>query len=299
MEPLSISASLALPVVGHNATHNLFCTLYPPQLGAAKGTFLILHGMQEHSGRYIKLAHYLVAQGYAVLTYDHLGHGRSVHTGAELGFFQLQFPKEQLIQDAQWMADYLQQKYPKIPHYILGHSMGSFITRCLLQNTGHTFSGAVIVGTGAKPFGLELLLGLTSLLNKLAPYRRSSLLNAAFRSRNNMRFRKEVDYDGSNWLSLNKENRKAFNQDPLCGGQFTNNGFYTLFSLMYQATRKDWWQGIPKNLPMLFISGEDDPIGDFGKGVKNTAAQLIAHGFENIRVKLKPYKRHEVLLDTD
>ncbi len=127
-----------------------FYELFEPINEPPKATLLILHGMQEHSGRYKDFAENLANNGFAVLLYDHLGHGKTAENREELGYFQKENPKQQLIDDAATMAAFLENNYPNISHFLLGHSMGSFIARCLLQNQEADFKGAVIVGTGGK-----------------------------------------------------------------------------------------------------------------------------------------------------
>lgn len=275
--------------------HKLFYRIYEPVNQKIFATIVIVHGMQEHSGRYHELANHFADRGFTVLTYDQLGHGKTAINRTELGYFQQIKPVEQLIQDAITMSTVLQQRYPDQPHFILGHSMGSFVTRCVLQQDGERFKGAIIVGTGARQKGSMLFRILLGLLNSIAPKKRSKLINQLFDKQNNARFKDEVNQNNSNWLSVNKANRIAFIEDPLCGGLFTNNGFYTVLSLSLWATDRQRTKHIPKNLPLLFISGQDDPIGDFGAGVEQTVAQLRQQGQQDIRIKLYKGMRHEIL----
>ncbi|WP_343687861.1 alpha/beta fold hydrolase [Chryseobacterium gleum] len=271
---------------------HLFYTLFSPE--TAKATLLIVHGMQEHSGRYAEIAEYFVAHGIAVLTYDHLGHGNSVKEKKDIGFFQLEKPDERLVADAEMMADYFAEQYPDVPHFILGHSMGSFITRCLLQKASSKFSGAIITGTGGPLPGIDILRGYLSLATAIAP-RHRTFLNSVFTSVNNKHFKKDKDFSDTSWLSVNPENRKKFEQDDLCGIPFTHNAFYTLFTIYKKATSRNWASSIPKSFPFLFVSGQNDPIGDFGKGVIHTVNNLKADGFQNVDVKIYPEMRHEIL----
>ncbi|WP_312298124.1 alpha/beta fold hydrolase [Chryseobacterium sp.] len=275
-----------------NNDSKLFYTLFSPE--TAKATLLIVHGMQEHSGRYSEIAEYFANHGIAVLTYDHLGHGKSVKNKDEIGFFQLKKPDERLVSDAEMMADYLTEQYPGIPHFILGHSMGSFVTRCLLQKASSKFSGAIITGTGGPLAGIDVLRGYLSLATAIAP-RHRTFLNSVFTSVNNKHFKKDKDFSDTSWLSVNPENRKAFEQDELCGIPFTHNAFYTLFSIYKKATSRDWAASISPSFPLLFVSGQNDPIGDFGKGVEHTVNNLETDGFRNVEVKLYPEMRHEIL----
>ncbi|WP_142724688.1 alpha/beta fold hydrolase [Chryseobacterium sp. ON_d1] len=275
-----------------NSQSQLFYTLFSPE--TAKVTLLIVHGMQEHSGRYAEIAEYFAAHGIAVLTYDHLGHGKSVKEKKDIGFFQLEKPDERLVADTEMMADHLAEQYPDVPRFILGHSMGSFITRCLLQKASKKFSGAIITGTGGPLPGIDILRGYLSLATAIAP-RHRTFLNSVFTSVNNKHFKKDKDFSDTSWLSVNPENRKKFEEDELCGIPFTHNAFYTLFTIYKKATSRNWTSSIPKSFPFLLVSGQNDPIGDFGKGVIHTANNLKADGFQHVDVKIYPEMRHEIL----
>ncbi|TVT39266.1 lysophospholipase [Hymenobacter setariae] len=277
---------------GHFA--GLYYTLFEPNQ-PAKATLLLLHGMAEHHRRYAEFAEYLTAQGIAVLAYDQLGHGRTAQTDAERGFFQLTSPVERLIRDAEQMATYLAELFPGMPHFILGHSMGSFVARCLLQQAGNSFQGAILMGTAAPTPGASLGLALLGVLNKLVPRHRTKLLNNFFGWVNNRRFKEPAPNDSLKWLSANQQNQLAYLHDPLCGMPFTNNGFFTLLSLMKQATDGPWTRGIPTALPLLLVSGADDPVGQFGRGVRRVAQQLQQAGFQRVRQVLYPGMRHEIL----
>ncbi|KAB1228673.1 alpha/beta fold hydrolase [Chryseobacterium viscerum] len=275
-----------------NSESQLYYTLFSPE--TAKATLLMVHGMQEHSGRYAEIAEYFAAHGITVLTYDHLGHGKSVKEKKDIGFFQLEKPDERLVADAEMMADHLAEQYPEVPHFILGHSMGSFITRCLLQKASSKFAGAIITGTGGPLPGIDLLRAYLSLTNAIAP-RHRTFLNSVFTSVNNKHFKKDKDFSDTSWLSVNPKNRKAFEQDEWCGIPFTHNAFYTLFTIYKRATARKWASSISKSFPFLFVSGQNDPIGDFGKGVMHTVDNLKADGFQNVEVKIYPEMRHEIL----
>ncbi|MGE8556746.1 MAG: alpha/beta fold hydrolase [Chryseobacterium jejuense] len=275
-----------------NSESLLFYNLFAPE--TAKATLLIVHGMQEHSGRYAEIAEYFANHGVAVITYDHLGHGKSVKDKDEIGFFQLDQPDERLIADAEMMADHLAEEYPDIPHFIMGHSMGSFITRCLLQRASSKFAGAIITGTGGPLAGIDVLRGYLSLANRIAPHHRT-FLNSVFTKVNNKKFKKDKDFGDTSWLSINPKNRRAFEQDKLCGIPFTHNAFYTLFTVYKRATVRNWAVSISPSFPFLFVSGQNDPIGDFSKGVMLTVKNLKADGFQDVETKIYPEMRHEIL----
>jgi len=272
----------------------LFHTVFTPDAVPVKATLLIVHGMQEHSGRYAAIAEYFAGHGLAVLTYDHLGHGKSVKEKKDIGFFQENKPDERLINDAIMMSNHLMEQYPDVPHFILGHSMGSFITRCVLQRIGNQFAGAIITGTGGSLTGLSLLNAYFSFANTIAPHSKT-FFNSLFNTVNNSRFKKDTNFSDTSWLSLNPANRNAFSEDPLCGIPFTNNAFYTLFKIYKRATARNWADTIPKSLPLLLISGQNDPIGNFGKGVMETVSHLKDDHFQEVSVQLYPDMRHEIL----
>lgn len=270
-------------------------TLFEPGNYPPKASVLLLHGMAEHHQRYADFAQYLTQQGFAVLAYDQLGHGRTAQTPAELGFFQLTNPAERVIQDAEKMAGQVARRFPGVPHFVLGHSMGSFVVRCLLQQAGDQFEGAILVGTAAARRGAGFGRALLGVFNKIAPRHRPKLLTAIFGWLNNRQFDGSGPTDATRWLSVDQPNRVAFRQDPLCGVPFTNNGFYTLLSLMVRATQAQWAARIPRTLPVLLVSGEDDPVGEFGQGVCRVAQQLQQAGFQAVNVVLYPGMRHEIL----
>ncbi|WP_312333736.1 alpha/beta fold hydrolase [Sphingobacterium sp.] len=283
------------PINTEKSKHKIFYSLYEPTENPVLATILIVHGMQEHSGRYQELANYLTTQQFAVLTYDQLGHGKTASHPDLLGYFQKEKAKEQLVDDAIAMSNFLREAYPQAQQFILGHSMGSFVTRCVLQKIGGQFKGAIIVGTGQRQKGSSAFHILLAFLNTVTPKKRSKLINRIFDRRNNARFKSEPNQSNSNWLSVNKTNRIAFLEDPLCGGLFTNNGFHTVLDLSLQATDPTATGHIPKTLPIAFISGQDDPIGDFGIGVEKSADQLRSQGQEDVTVRLYPGMRHEIL----
>jgi alpha-beta hydrolase superfamily lysophospholipase len=273
----------------------IFYTLFEPEEKPAKATILILHGMQEHSARYTKFASFLAESGYVVLTYDHAGHGKTAASKSHHGYFHSNNGAKRVVDDAEKMAALLEQEFPNIPHFVLGHSMGSFITRCLLQQAHDRFEGAIIVGTGAKQAIASVARFVFSIMNSLAPKNRSKRLNQFFNNLNNKRFKGTPDASETSWLSVDKENQLAFVKDELCGIPFTNNGFHTLLTLNVNATKSDWANKISQKLPFLFVSGAEDPIGDFGKGVTKTVAHLKKEGFSDTSLLLYPKMRHEIL----
>lgn len=272
--------------------HRLHHTLFPPA-ALPRATLLIIHGMGEHSGRYHDLARYLAAHGYAVLTYDQLGHGRTARHAGELGHFDEADASSLLVGDARQMAEWLAAQYPHQPHFILGHSMGSFVTRCLLQEIGSHFAGAVLMGSAGPAPNLRTTLPILKRLALRYPARRAAKTQALFNLMSNLRFLREADPLA--WLSVNPDNRLRFRNDPLCGQIFTRNGFYTLLKLADRAVNHNWYRLLPRPLPMLWISGGQDPVGQFGVAISQTVFTLKTQGFTRVSSLLYPDWRHDIL----
>ena len=274
--------------------HIYYQTVAPP-----RAALLIVHGMAEHQGRYAEFAQVLADQGIAVLTFDHLGHGKPAQASNTLGFMGNPQPAELMIGHVMQHADRLAAAYPDMPQFILGHSMGSFLTRCLLGRFGQCFDGAILVGTSTHNPLASLFLPMTKTANRLAPRSRNRVFEKILNSVNNVPFRHEPNLEGFNWLNSSPERIKEYLADPLCGFPFTNNGYYALMALMEEGTGEHWAKNIAKTLPMLFISGQDDPIGQMGKSIPKIVQNLNEQGFLHIAAKQYPGMRHEVLLEDD
>ncbi|PNK61659.1 alpha/beta hydrolase [Psychrobacter sp. FDAARGOS_221] len=278
--------------------HTLNHTLFEPKQ-PAKATLLILHGMTEHSGRYAKFAQFLAEHGIAVLTYDHLGHGRSIRNADELGYFAKKHPMQTLLKDVIIMADILKQQYPDVPHFILGHSMGSFIARTVLQVHSSEFDGAILMGSSDYNPLVKLGIPLAKTLNRLQPKRPNATFTAVVNKLFNSRLKNNRIKSDRAWLCANPEAIKEYENDPLCGFDFTNNGYLTLFQLMQAGLDKGWADTIDPSFPMLFISGEDDPVGDMGKGIRKLTIRMQKQGFKQVEQLLYPLMRHEPLHEKD
>ncbi|WP_254527693.1 MULTISPECIES: alpha/beta fold hydrolase [unclassified Sphingobacterium] len=276
-------------------TLDVFYNSYLPSSDKIFGSIIVLHGMQEHSGRYDEFATFLSKNGFAVLTYDHPGHGQTAKDKEELGFFHESKPGEFLIQVAIGMSKFLNSQYKDQPHFIIGHSLGSFISRNVIQEIGEEFRGAVLIGSGHAMKGSSLGTKFLGVLNRVAPNSRSSFMNDKFAQINNRKFKDEPNHEDLNWLSLNLENRDNYLTDEYCGIDFTDNAFYGAAQVTLWGSGNGWVKKIPKELSVLFLSGEDDPIGDFGKGVKKSAEELVEHGSKDVKYQLYPKMRHELL----
>ncbi|WP_372844101.1 lysophospholipase [Psychrobacter sp.] len=288
-------------ITSSDNTHYLHHTFFEPSKSetAISATLLIVHGMAEHSGRYADFAQFLADQGIAVATYDQLGHGKTVKSAKDLGFFGEEHPVQTLLKDVIIMADSLKARHPNVPHFIMGHSMGSFIVRNVLKHHARNFTGAILMGTAdANPL-TKVLLPVNKLLTKAAPKKPNSLFANVMSKVLNSKLNNRISSSKFAWLSEDPAAVEAYEADPLTGFDFTNNGFMTLFTLMDAGLRKNWAMTIAKDFPMLLISGENDPIGDMGRGIRRIANRLDRQHFDHVSVQLYPHIRHEPLHEQD
>lgn len=284
-------------ITSSDTSHYLHHTFFAPTASATeiKATLLVVHGMSEHSGRYAAFAQFLADNGIAVATYDQLGHGKTVKSESELGFFGEEHPVQSLLKDVIVMADSLKAKHPEVPHFIMGHSMGSFIVRTVMKHHSQDFAGAILMGSADADPLTKVMLPINKLLAKVAPKRPNTVFAKAMNKIFNSKLDNRISSSDFAWLSENQASIDAYEADPLAGFNFTNNGYMTLFNLMESALNKNWANTIAKDFPMLFVSGKNDPVGNMGKGIDKVVNRLNEQGFTSVEVNLYPHMRHEPL----
>ena len=262
---------------------------------APRAILQISHGMVEYVERYEGFANFLNEHGILVAGNDHLGHGKSYTEEWQKGYFAKEKGDICALQDLHRMTLLLQKKYPDIPHFLFGHSMGSFFARRYLCMYPNEIDGAIICGTGWKP-SLILKGGLmvVKLLGLLRgdKYRSAFVTKLAFGSINKAF---EPVKTSKDWLSRNEIEVQKYIDDPKCGFLFTLNGYRVLFRSMLLAQDKNLLQNMDEDLPVLFISGEMDAVGDFGKGVKKAVNAFHQSGMEDVECILYPDCRHELV----
>ena len=283
---------------GDGKTRIFYNIWEPADARSAAAVVQISHGMCEYSARYAAYAEHLTARGFIVAGNDHIGHGESVSGENELGFIPGPDGASLLANDLHSMTLLLKEKYPGKPVILLGHSMGSFIARYYLSLYAEELAGAIIMGTAGPgaPTGLAEFLDGTVGAFKGEHHRTKFITGLAFGSYNK-RIPKEDGPFG--WLSVNGENRKKYEADPLCGFMFTVSGYRALFSLLGYVNSSEWAKTIPTDLPLLLVSGEEDPVGSYGAGVRKVASMLAGEGVKNLTVKLFKGDRHEILNEND
>lgn len=263
---------------------------FPEQ--AAIGVVQIAHGMSEYAGRYEQLAEFLTGHGFVVCGNDHLGHGGSVNSPEELGYFAKEKGWETAVKDMHSLTKLMKQSYPSLPYFLIGHSMGSFLARAYTTWYGRELTGAVYCGTaGPVKAGEMLLLAVDAAKRRHDDYYRSSTLNGiAFGSYNKRIDEPRTDFD---WISRDESVVDAYMADDLCGFTFTLNGFDNLGRLLWFVSQEKWFSTIRKDLPIMLIAGTADPVGAYGEGVKKVFNKLISYSAA-ARIRLYEGARHEL-----
>ena len=255
----------------------------------------ISHGVAEHIGRYDGFARYLNEQGLAVVGHDHLGHGGSLPEGGTPVYFGDGTPWETVVADIQLLHEQLRREFPGVPLCLVGHSMGSFLARSYLIRYPGTLRAAIIMGTGWQP--QAKLAGGRAVAEVVCaaqgPSSASKLVNdLAFGGYNKAFAPNRTGYD---WLSADSENVDRYIADPLCGADATVGLFrQMLHGIAFNQNPKNLTR-MDSSLPVLLISGDRDPVGDMGKGVRRTADAFRKAGLSDVTVKLYPGLRHEIL----
>ena len=279
--------------------HKIHAVKWIPDAQKPACILQVVHGMAEYIDRYDDFARFLADRGILVVGDDHLGHGRSVTPGEPYGYFCREDAPTVLVRDEHRLKKMMQEQYAGVPYIILGHSMGSFITRNYLLKYGAGIDGAIIMGTGMQPKPvLMCALALAAVQRMIfgADHVGKLIDKLAFGAYGKRIKSPKTSFD---WLSRNEDNVRKYVKDPLCGFTFTVNGFQTLFTLIYNLHDREKLSKMPKNLPVFFLSGADDPVGDYGGSVELVCRSFEEIGMENVQMKLYPKDRHEILNEVD
>ncbi len=264
-------------------------------VGPVKAVVQLAHGVAEYIDRYDAFARFLAGHGYAVVGNDHLGHGQSVSAATALGFFGAKKGWDLVLGDMKKLRDMLVEKFPEKPLFLLGHSMGSFLARSYVPLHPEDYDGLILSGSGQQPAFIcraGRLMAELEIRRHGPEYPSETLRKMAFGS-----YLDHIDEpEGPNdWLSRDKELVRRYSDDPLCGYTTSAALMRDMMDGLLRIQNKDYLASMPKLLPVLFISGEEDPVGAWGSGVKKAAAMFIGLGMRDVAVKLYPEGRHEML----
>jgi alpha-beta hydrolase superfamily lysophospholipase len=263
---------------------------------APLGIVQISHGMAEHKERYVPLMDFLAARGYACIVHDLRGHGESVKSRDDLGYFGAN-GAQALVEDLRQVSEYARGRWPNLKLFLLGHSMGSLIARAYLKKypdlDALILSGTPSYQPAVAPAGL-----LISSLGRLKGERyRSNFVDRLFFGNFNHRIKNPASPFA--WLNTDAASVEAYDRDPLCGFLFTLNGFAALRSLLIEAHSPRGWAKPKKNIPVMFVSGGEDPCM-ISREKLSEAVNLIRNvGYPHIKVKVYDGMRHEILNEPD
>ena len=280
---------------GKNTVHG---EIYTPTVGGIRGVVQIVHGMIDHIGRYRLVAEFFTSHGYAVAGNDHLGHGKTAASPDDFGYFADSDGVLSVLRDIHTMNKHLRATFPGVPVILLGHSMGSFLSRLYVERHPHSISAHIIHGTG----GPNPLVGVGKLLSKLitsfygARHRSELINNMAFGSYNK-RYPKEEGHNA--WLTRDLAKVADRDTNEFTSFKFTVSGYTDLFTFLACSNSKAWFKSYPKKMPTLVMSGDMDPVGDYGKGPAYVYKQLMINGASNVTLKMYEGARHELFNETN
>lgn len=255
----------------------------------------IIHGIAEYIGRYDEFMSFLADNGIIAVGTDHLGHGKSIESEEQTGFFAYDNGWDYVVRDEEVLRLAMHENYPELPIIVFGHSMGSFMARTLLIRYPDAFNAAIISGTGNQ--GAALVNGGLFMGNLVTGLRGAHhyskfLNNLAFGSYNKIYENPKTEYD---WLSRDEANVQKYIDDPLCGFIPSCSLFRDMMTGVKFITNKKNLTAMNKDMPVYFMSGNMDPVGECGKGVQKAYNNFLDAGMKDVSIKLYPGGRHEML----
>lgn len=272
--------------------------VYTPDSADVRAVLVIHHGMAEHQKRYHNFIEYLTSKGFAVYMHDMANHGKSNQNFDETGYFGDKDGYKNLVKDLKITFDKAKSQYPDKKIIVMGHSMGSFIVRCFTAWYADAgFDAAIYMGTGGSNPIAGMGKVISSLVAKVkgSKYKSKTLDKLTFGTYGN-KFEKRTAFD---WLTRDNAIVDEYIADKYCGFLFSAQGMNDLIHLNISANSSDWYSRVPKDIPILVVSGAMDPVGNYAKGIKEVYDGLISSGHIKAEIKLFPDGRHEILNETN
>lgn len=279
-----------LEVKSTDNIHTLKGKIFIPD-GEIKGVFHLVHGMTEYIDRYDHLFSFLADNGYVSFGYDHLGHGKTAENDNELGFIAHKDGWKYLVNDVVAFTKAVKKMYPNLPVILMGHSMGSFIARLVAENYKEEYDKFIFCGTsGPNPASLPGIMLVKIIKTIKGEKHKSNLIyNMAFGSYNK-KFNGDTPYE---WLTNDREVINKYKSDKYCTFRFTVSAMGDLMNLLSKSNRSTWFKAVDSNKPIYLIAGDNDPVGNYGKGVTLVYNKLIKNG-KKAEIKLYENCRHEI-----
>ena len=257
-----------------------------------RAVLLVAHGVCGRKERFTEFMTYLSERGIACVAHDHRGHGESILDEKDRGY-TYGGRSEALITDMEAVNAWARLQFPGIPVFLLGHSMGSMAARTYIRKHDGGISGLIVCGTPSYNPGAPIGHLMSRIANIFNNGRRRSVFLQEMISRNyNRKFRKEGD---KAWTCSVEAVRESVRQDPQCNFTMTADYSLTIMELMRSTYSSNGWKVSNKDMPILFLSGEDDPCMRGKKGFQKSVESMRKAGYKNIRYVTYPGMRHEVL----
>ncbi|WP_249028640.1 alpha/beta fold hydrolase [Tannockella kyphosi] len=251
------------------------------------------HGMCEYVERYEEFALDCCNKGIIFCGHDHLGHGNTGKYNNSFGYFSPKDGDQYVVEDLHIFTTIMKEKYPGIPCFLFGHSMGSFIARSYLSKYEKDIQGCIICGTAGKNPLSGIGCILCKALGMVKGGRNSSkLINNMALGAYNKGFKKET---GVEWLSRDEQICQKYIRDPYCTFSFSIHAYRDLFKLLTTVNEDSWYTSFAVEFPVFLVAGDKDPVGENGKGVREVYDHLIQTGHKNVELKLYQDARHELL----
>lgn len=272
----------------------LHTVLWLPE-GEVRAVLQLVHGVSEYILRYEPLAEFLAGHGFAVVGHDHLGHGLSVAEGKPRLYFGPRGSWDWVVADVRTLQESTRRKFPGVPYFILGHSMGSFLLRTYLARHPGTVDGAIIMGTGhmSAPVLAAAKLFAAWQIRRVGEQNPSpAVMKLSFGTYNRMFAPNRTPYD---WVTLSRATVDAYVTDPMCGENPSIGLFREMLDGMAFMGRPENIRNMDADLPVIFLSGAMDPVGGCGRGVEKAYRLFQKNGMKRVSMKLYPQLRHEIL----
>lgn len=260
-----------------------------------KGVILIVHGMKEHQGRYERFARFLNENGYVVLTSDMRGHGPDARM---LGHMEGKKPWEALVLDQVTLSDYLKTIYPNLKLYLFAHSMGTIISRNLIQKHSDFYEKVILSGVPA--YQKATFMGIF-MANLIGTFKGNTSVSKFLTNLTDGSFIKKIKNPKTSvdWLSYNEENVEYFLNNPYCDIPFSVSAYKALYHLVWGMHKTGRYYVMEPNKPILLLVGKDDPCPLGAKGLKHSANTLKKAGYKAVTTKVYANMRHEILNEDD
>jgi alpha-beta hydrolase superfamily lysophospholipase len=271
---------------------------YVPK-GSPKAILHIFHGMGEHKNRYIPFMKFMVEQGYIVVAHDHRKHGESIPSKDSQGLFLRGDTWDKVLHDASLVTTEIKKEHPNLPYIILGHSMGSVILRRFLIDYSDVADKAIIMGT-LPPYSKGMALVPLTLAKVVSFFKRENARTPFIANLVGSPLQKgyidpRTQFD---WLTHDEKIVDLYIEDPLCGYAYTAKFYQEFFKGILGLTDENFLKH-GKDIPLLFISGNEDPVGNHGEGVKEVYELYKKSIYSNLTLLLISGARHEVLNELD